>query len=69
MANQITTTRKERGEAIEQLQNQIQSVEENFHTAKSQSGNGEYAVSVVDNEWICECPDNKHHHVKCKQVS
>jgi putative transposase len=43
-------------------------VEENFYTVKSQSGNGEYAVSMVDQEWICECPDNKFRHVKCKHI-
>ena len=64
----IMTTREERGEAIAQLQNQIQRVEENFYTVKSQSGNGEYAVSKVDNEWICECPDNKYRQVKCKHI-
>jgi len=68
MANQITTTREERGEAIAQLQNQIQRVEENFYTVKSQSGNGEYAVSKVDSEWICECPDNNYRQVKCKHI-
>lgn len=66
----ITTqeTREMRGQVIAQLQNQIQRVEENFYTVKSQSGNGEYAVSIVDNEWICECPDNKYRHVKCKHL-
>jgi putative transposase len=68
MSNQLTTTREERGEAIAQLQNQIQRVDENFYTVKSQSGNGEYAVSKVDNEWICECPDNKYRHVPCKHI-
>jgi len=68
MATQLLTTREERGKAIAQLQNQIQHIEENFYTVKSQSGNGEYAVSMVDHEWICECPDNKYRHVKCKHI-
>jgi len=43
-------------------------VEENFYTVKSQSGNGEYAISKVDGEWVCECPDNKYRNVKCKHI-
>lgn len=58
MATQLTTTREERGETIAQLQNQIQRVEENFYTVLSQSGNGDYAVFMVDGEWHCECPDH-----------
>lgn len=49
----ITTqeTREERGLRIaESKEPQVQRVEENFYTVKSQSGNGEYAVSKVDNE-------------------
>jgi putative transposase len=68
MTQRLTTTREERGEEIAQLQNQIQRVEEKFYTVKSQSGTGEYAVSMVDHEWICECPDNKFRHVKCKHI-
>jgi transposase-like protein len=64
----ITTTREERGEAIANLSNQIQRVDENLYTVKSQSGNGEYCVTKVDDEWLCECPDNKYRHVKCKHI-
>ncbi len=68
MATQLTTTREERGKAIAQLQNQIQRVEEGFYTVKSQSGNGEYAITKVDGEWVCECADNKWRHAKCKHI-
>src|SRR4030043_2392976 len=72
MATQLTQlqtdARQERGRAIAQRGSQITCVEENFYTVKSQSGNGEYAVSMVDKEWICECPDNKFRHVKCKHI-
>jgi len=64
----ITTTREERGEAIVKLSNQIQRVDENIYTVKSQSGNGEYCVTKVSSEWVCECPDNKCRHVKCKHI-
>lgn len=62
------TTRQERGEAIAKLQNQIQRVDELTYTVKSQSGKGEYCITKVCGEWICECPDNKYRHVKCKHI-
>ena len=68
MATQLTTTREERGQTIAQHSGQIQRIDETFYTVKSQSGNGEYAVTKVDEEWICECPDNKYRHVICKHI-
>jgi putative transposase len=66
---QAIETRETRGLKIaEAKQPQITRVEENFYTVKSQSGNGEYAVSMVDSEWICECPDSAYRHVKCKHI-
>ena len=68
MSKQLTTSREERGEAIAKLQKQIQRVDECVYTVKSQSGNGEYAVYMVDDEWHCECPDHTFRHVKCKHL-
>ena len=68
MTTQLTTTREQRGKAIAQLNGQIQRIDEAFYTVKSQSGNGDYAVTKVDNEWLCECPDNKFRHVVCKHI-
>jgi transposase-like protein len=65
---QLTTTREERGEAIAKLSNQIQRVDDCIYTVKSQSGNGEYCVTKVDGEWVCQCPDNTFRHVKCKHI-
>ncbi len=67
-AAQLTTTRQERGQAIANLSGQIQRIDEVFYTVKSQSGNGEYAVTKVDGEWLCECPDNKWRGVTCKHI-
>jgi len=64
----VTTTREERGEAIAQLEGQVKRVDENTYTVESQSRNGEYCISKVCGEWLCECPDNKYRHVKCKHV-
>jgi len=60
--------REEKGLQIANAKSQIKCIEENFYAVQSQSGNGEYAVSMVDNEWMCECPDNKFRHVKCKHI-
>ncbi len=68
MATQLTTTREERGQTIAQHNGQVKRIDENFYTVKSQSRNGEYAVTKIDHEWICECPDNKYRHVECKHI-
>lgn len=68
MTTQLTTTREERGETIARHEGQIKRIDEDFYTLKSQSGNGEYAVTKVDKEWICECSDNKYRHVECKHI-
>lgn len=67
MIQQITT-REQRGEQIATQNGQINRVDEQFYTVKSQSGNGEYAVTKVNGEWVCECPDNKYRNVKCKHI-
>jgi putative transposase len=64
----MITTREERGQQIAKLNGQIQRVDECIYTVKSQSGNGDYCVTKVDGEWVCECPDNKFRHVKCKHI-
>jgi transposase-like protein len=64
----VTTTREERGQTIAHRNGQVKRIDETFYTVKSQNGNGEYAVTKVDHEWICECPDNKYRHVECKHI-
>src|SRR3990170_4304146 len=64
----LTTTREERGEAIAKISGQINRIDNYTYTVKSQSRNIEYTVSKVDNEWLCECPDNAYRHVKCKHI-
>jgi transposase-like protein len=68
MATRLTTTREERGQTIAQHNDQIKRIDENFYAVKSQNGNGEYAVTKIDQEWICECPDNRFRQVKCKHI-
>jgi transposase-like protein len=60
--------REQRGMQIAQQESQIKRIDENTYTVKSQSHNGEYHISKVCGEWICECPDNKYRHVTCKHI-
>jgi transposase-like protein len=64
----ITNNREQRGMQIAQQENQIKRFDENTYEVKSQSHDGEYCVSKVCGEWLCECPDNKYRHVKCKHI-
>ena len=68
MSNQLTTTREQRGEAIARLNGQIKRVDDCAYTVKSQSQEGDYCITKVDGEWLCECPDNKYRQVKCKHI-
>jgi transposase-like protein len=68
MTAQLTTTREERGQEIAQLANQIDRIDDYTYSVKSQSHDGEYCVSKVCGEWMCECPDNKFRSVKCKHI-
>jgi transposase-like protein len=65
---ELEKRREERGLEIAHKESQVTRVEETLYTVRSQSGNGEYAVSQVDHEWVCECPDNKFRNVKCKHA-
>jgi len=68
MSKQLTTSREERGEAIARLNEQVERIDDLTYSVKSQSHDGEYVISKVCGEWICECPDNKYRHVKCKHI-
>ena len=66
---ELEEKREERGlEIVRRKESQVTRIEETLYTVHSQSGNGEYAVSQVDKEWVCECPDNKFRNVKCKHI-
>jgi transposase-like protein len=65
---ELEKRREERGLEIAHKEQQVTRIEETLYTVLSQSGNGEYAVSQVDHEWVCECPDNKFRKVKCKHI-
>jgi transposase-like protein len=68
MTSKLITTREERGQAIAHLRGQVKRVDDYLYTVKSQSNNGEYCVTKVDDEWVCQCPDNTYRHVECKHI-
>jgi transposase-like protein len=59
--------RETKGKAIAQT-NQVKRIDDYLYTVKSQSGNGDYAVTKVDDEWVCQCPDNTFRHIPCKHI-
>ena len=68
MTEPLTTTRQERGQAIAHSNGQVKRIDDLLYTVKSQSGNGEYTVTKVNGEWLCNCPDNKYRNVPCKHI-
>lgn len=64
----ITTSREERGQAIAQGNGQVRRIDQDHYAVKSQSQKGEYHVSRVGEEWICECADNNWRHTICKHI-
>ena len=67
MMSHLTTTREERGQTIAQS-GQVKRIDDFLYVVKSQSGNGDYAVTKVDDEWVCQCPDNTFRHLICKHI-
>jgi putative transposase len=64
----VTTTREERGQTIAQSNGQVNRINSDTYTVKSQSHNGEYTVHKVGQEWVCSCPDNTYRHLICKHI-
>jgi transposase-like protein/predicted SprT family Zn-dependent metalloprotease len=65
---ELEKRREQRGLEIAHKERQVTRIEETLYAVHSQSGHGEYAVSQVDHEWVCECPDNQFRNVKCKHI-
>ena len=65
---ELEKRREERGLEIAHKEQQVTKIEEHLYTVHSQSRNYDYAVSKVEDEWVCECPDNKFRNVNCKQI-
>ncbi len=61
-------TRKERGMAIAQGQNQVKRIDASAYVVQSQSNNGVYHVVKGADGWVCECPDHVFRRVPCKHI-
>jgi transposase-like protein len=60
--------RKERGEAIARMNNQIKRLDAITYFVTSQTTEKQYRVFKVSGEWFCECPDHIYRHIKCKHI-
>jgi transposase-like protein len=60
--------REQRGLEIAHKESQVARIDASTYSVLSQSGNGEYAVCLSEDEWRCECPDHRFRGVKCKHV-
>jgi putative transposase len=60
--------RETRGLAIAKKNRQVKRIDDSNYEVLSQSGNGSYLVSRVEDEWTCECPDHRFRGMKCKHV-
>jgi putative transposase len=66
---ELEKLREERGlEIVNNHSNHIRRVNSVSYSVLSQSGNGNYTVSEVNGEWVCECPDYRFRGVKCKHI-
>jgi len=66
---ELEKLRQERGlEIANNHKNHIRRVDSLSYQVVSQSGNGGYAVSQIEDGWSCECPDHRFRDVKCKHI-
>jgi transposase-like protein len=67
--NVIENQRELRGlEIAKAKESQISRIDHATYKVLSQSGNGEYAICLSEDEWQCECPDHRFRGVKCKHI-
>jgi transposase-like protein len=57
-----------KGQAIAQLENQINRMDEATYQVHSQSNHGTYTVVNGTRGWRCSCPDHIYREVKCKHI-
>jgi len=60
--------RETRGLEIASKRSQIKRIDDFNYEVLSQSENGSYLVSRIDDGCICECPDHRFRRVKCKHI-
>ena len=64
-----TQPRIMRGYAILAKGDQPKPLGDDSYLVKSQSGNGNYVVALVEGGWRCECPDYRFRGVDCKHIN
>jgi transposase-like protein len=57
-----------RGYAIIAKGDRISEVADKVYSVPSQSGKGNYLVSLIEEKWTCNCPDHKTRNVVCKHI-
>lgn len=66
---ELEKLREERGlEIVNNNRNHIKRINALSYSVLSQSGNGSYLVSQIEDSWICDCPDHRFREVKCKHA-
>jgi len=61
--------REERGlEIVNNKKSQVRRLDESNYEVRSQSKKGIYYVSLIKNEWVCDCPDHRFRGIKCKHA-
>jgi transposase-like protein len=67
--NTLENPRELRGlEIAKAKESQVTRIDHATYQVLSQSGKGEYAVCLSEDEWRCECPDHRFRGVKCKHA-
>jgi transposase-like protein len=59
-------SREQRGEAIAKVAGSVERIDYDEYRVRSQSGNGEYKVTLNELGWLCSCPDSMFRGSKCK---
>ena len=67
MATQILT-RKQKGEEIAKLPEDVERINDSSFWVRSQSGKGGYSVTLCHGKWSCDCFDHKYRQIKCKHI-
>ena len=68
VSEQVLEPRILRGYEILMNGDEPKQLDDSTFQVSSQSGNGVYLVSIIDEEWRCECPDHMYWGVECKHI-
>ena len=66
--SQLPDFRAQRGETIAKIVGAVRRLDADSYVVKSQSGNGEYSVLLLESGWNCSSRDFEFRGVKCKHI-